>query len=163
MILTFWELKPCWNCQLAKEKRWNFLKKAECDSTHRLRWEDHEFKASLSNTERLYFSSLKRKKESWVFWAHAFNSSIWGQGAEAPPWVWGQPDLQNKFQDSQTYIEKHSLKKPKPNQTKTLERNGRFKIFKNYHRQILGILWFDRFTVTNVTAKTDRIIYTFSI
>jgi hypothetical protein len=48
--------------------------------------------------------------------AHAFNPSTWGQ-RQVDFWVWGQPDLQSEFQDSQGYTEKPCLEKPK-NKTK---------------------------------------------
>jgi hypothetical protein len=41
-----------------------------------------------------------------------------GRQRQADFWVWGQPDLQSDFQDSQSYTEKRCHKKTKPNQTK---------------------------------------------
>lgn len=41
---------------------------------------------------------------------HAFNSRPWG----ADLWLWGQPDLQGGFQNSQGYTEKTCLNHPPP-------------------------------------------------
>ena len=49
--------------------------------------------------------------------AHTFDPSIW----EADFWVWGQPGLQSKVQDSQGYKEKPCLKTNK--QTKNKKQN----------------------------------------
>ena len=44
--------------------------------------------------------------------AQAFNPSTWEAEIGGSLWVWGQPGLQSKFQDSQGYTEKPCLKKP---------------------------------------------------
>jgi hypothetical protein len=38
--------------------------------------------------------------------AHTFNPSTWEAEAGGSLWVWGQPGLQSKFQDSQGYNSK---------------------------------------------------------
>ena len=46
--------------------------------------------------------------------AHAFSPSTW-EAEAVNLWVLGQPGLQSKFQDSQTYTVKPYLQKKKPN------------------------------------------------
>jgi hypothetical protein len=46
--------------------------------------------------------------------AHAFNLSSW-EAEAANFWVWGQPGLLSKFQDSQGYTEKPCLEKQNNN------------------------------------------------
>jgi hypothetical protein len=43
-----------------------------------------------------------------------------GRQSKADFWVWGQPGLQNEFQDSQGYTEKPCIKNPKNKQIKIL-------------------------------------------
>jgi hypothetical protein len=43
-----------------------------------------------------------------------FNPSTWRAEAGIPLWAWGQSGLQIKFSNSQDFIEKSCLKKPKP-------------------------------------------------
>ena len=38
--------------------------------------------------------------------AHAFNANTWEAELGQSWWVWGQPGLQNEFQDNQRYTEK---------------------------------------------------------
>ena len=48
---------------------------------------------------------------------HAFNPR---RQRQEDLWVWGQPGLQNEFQDRQGYAEKPYLKKPKSKQKKKI-------------------------------------------
>ena len=59
---------------------------------------------------------------------HTFDPSAQeAEKRQADFWVWGQPGLQNEFQDSQGYTEKPWLKKP--NQTKKTQKKKDLKIF----------------------------------
>jgi hypothetical protein len=52
--------------------------------------------------------------------AHTFNPRTWEAEAGGYLWVWGQPGLYSKFQDSQSYITKRSCLKDQ--KKKNLER-----------------------------------------
>jgi hypothetical protein len=48
-----------------------------------------------------------------------------GRKRKADFWVWGQPDLQGEFQDSQSYTEKPCLEKRKQNKKQTNKQKGK--------------------------------------
>jgi hypothetical protein len=53
------------------------------------------------------------------FWPYLkVKTQALGRQRQANFWVWGQPGLQSKFQDSQGYTEKPCLKKQKTKQNK---------------------------------------------
>jgi hypothetical protein len=60
-------------------------------------------------TQGLKSNAPPPKKKLGVV-VHTFNPST----QEVDFWVWGQPDLQSEFQDSQGYTEKPCPEKPKP-------------------------------------------------
>jgi hypothetical protein len=47
---------------------------------------------------------------SWVWWRTPLIPAL-GRQRQEDFWVWGQPDLQSEFQDSQGYTEKPCLEK----------------------------------------------------
>jgi hypothetical protein len=47
---------------------------------------------------------------NWAVMARTFKSSTQEAEADKSHWVWGLPNLQIEFQDSQGYIEKEFLK-----------------------------------------------------
>ena len=50
--------------------------------------------------------------------AHTFNPSTQEAEAGEYPWIWGQPDWQNEFQDSQDYYTENPYLKKQNNNNK---------------------------------------------
>lgn len=55
-----------------------------------------------------FLIAFKKVRQGRVVVVHAFNPSTWKQ-RQMYFWIWGQPSVHNKFQDSQGYPEKPCL------------------------------------------------------
>jgi hypothetical protein len=78
-----------------------------------------------------------RTTARWAWWRMPLIPAL-GRQRQADFWVWGQPDLQSEFQDSQGYTEKPCLKKKKKKKKRTTALTEKIKQY--------NILWETIFT-----------------
>ena len=71
-----------------------------------------------SNGGQGFCDQVRFKKLSRAWWHKPLISAL-GRQRQMDFWIWSQPGLQSKFQDSQGYTEKSCLKKPKQTNKQT--------------------------------------------